>query len=113
MKFTKAKARRIEEFLALADARGCVPVTEWVSGSGRYTRKRALPPYVTRVSREEAMRRPRSGDAVPDRVRSGARSYFEAHPRREYVLVLDRIALFRLMAGGCEDAELPDTLPVD
>lgn len=55
MKFTKTSEKQIREFMSKMDAKGCLPVTEWTSGSGRYTTNRALPPFVTRYERKKAV----------------------------------------------------------
>lgn len=44
---------QLREFFSKMDAKGCVPVTEWVSGSGRFTKPKTLPPFVERFVRKE------------------------------------------------------------
>lgn len=69
------------------DAKGCVPVTEWVSGSGRFTKPKALP--VERFEREEYAETAPPKHDTPERT---AYEFFRANPRRKAVLVMDKEA---------------------
>lgn len=86
MKFTKTNEKQMREFMGLMDAKGCVPVSEWTSGKGKFTTSRALPPFVKRLDRVEykPCERPKRGT-----VERAAMEFFEANPRRRAVLVMD------------------------
>lgn len=100
MKFTRTHERQLREYCALMDSDGCVPVTEWTSGKGRYTTCKALPPYVERYERRKYPDTARPHHGTPERA---AYEYLLANPRRRAVLVLDREGLasdlFEAMRG--------------
>lgn len=99
MKFTKVSKRQIKEFSEMMDSSGCVSVSEWVSGSGRFASPKALPPFVTRIERGKLTDKKHLNYAI--------KSYFEKYPRRKAVLVLDKIELGEFLtdcALGCEVA---------
>lgn len=86
MKFTKNHEKQMREFFSKMDAKGCVPVTEWVSGSGRFTKPKALPPFVERFEREEYAKTALPKHGTPQRI---AYEFFRENPRRKAVLVMD------------------------
>lgn len=104
MKFTKTHEKQLREYMQLMDRYGCVPVTEWTSGSGRYTKLRALPPFVKRYERDHMVPRvPKHG--TPD---FGAYVFFRENPRRKSVLVLDIDACFAFLfdSANCKEVNL-------
>lgn len=103
MKFAKRHESQLREYIAKADKNGCLPVDEWTTGSGKYSRTRALPPFVARFERKEYLvySRPRKG--TPERT---AYNYFIANPRRKVVLVLDKIALYDFLFSAARGVEL-------
>lgn len=105
MKFTKTNEKQLREFMNLMDTDGCVPVTEWTSGSGRHTTARALPPFVKRYERTDLERMKVSKHGTPDR---SAYVYFKAYPRRKAVLVLDMDAMFNFLfdSANCKEVNL-------
>lgn len=102
MKFTKTHEKQIREFIEKMDARGCVPVTEWVSGSGRFTKPKALPPFVERFEREEYAKTVLPKHDTPERT---AYEFFRANPRRKAVLVMDREAAMRFLFDAAHGNE--------
>lgn len=90
MRFTKTHERQLREFMTIMDGGGCVPVTEWTTGKGRYTSRRALPPFVRRFARVEYPETARPSHGTPERFAYG---FFLKNPRKKAVLVLDREAL--------------------
>lgn len=102
MKFTKKHENRIREYLEKADENGCLPICDWSTGKGKYSRTRALPPFVGRFERKEypACSRPRKG--TPERT---AYNYFIANPRRKVVLVLDKAALYDFLFNAAKLVE--------
>lgn len=102
MKFNKRHAGQLREFLSAADANGCVPVTDWVSGKGRFTKPRALPPFVTRHERREYRQ-----DQLPphDSTERVAMRFFEANPRRRAVLVIDADACLEFLLESARGHE--------
>lgn len=86
MGFNKVQQRQIREFRELIDCNGCVSVSEWVSGSGRFSSKKALPPFVDRIEKEGI-----DGIALKEMndVQKKATVYFIEHPKRKAVLVMD------------------------
>ena len=86
MKFTKTHEKQMRDFFSKMDAKGCVPVTEWVSGSGRFTKPKALPPFVERFERKEYADTAKPQHGTPERA---AYEFFRANTRRKAVLVMD------------------------
>lgn len=103
MKFTAKHESQLREYLEKADRNGCLPVCDWSTGKGKYSRTRALPPFVGRFERKEypVYSRPRKG--TPERT---AYNYFIANPRRKVVLVLDKIALYDFLFSAARGVEL-------
>lgn len=87
-KFTRASIHKLKEFFELSE-NNCVSVSEWVSGNGRYTKKRALPPFVYQIGKDEL-----ESDIVKAKLSDSALSdcegYFNRYPKRKAVLVFDR-----------------------
>lgn len=102
MKFTKTHEKQMREFFGKMDAMGCVPVTEWVSGSGRFTKPKALPPFVERFEREEYAKTALPKHDTPERT---AYEFFRANPRRKAVLVMDREAAMRFLFDAAHGNE--------
>lgn len=102
MKFTKTHEKQLLEFMKLMDHNGCVPVTEWTSGSGRYTKPRALPPFVKRYEREHM------SPYVPKHGTQdfGAYAFFRSNPRRKSVLVLDIDTCFAFLFDSANCREM-------
>lgn len=101
MKFTKTNEKQMREFFGKMDAKGCVPVTEWVSGSGRFTKPKALPPFVERFERKEYKGNLPQHD-TPERT---AYEFFRANPRRKAVLVMDTEAAMRFLFDAAHGNE--------
>lgn len=101
MKFTKTNEKQMREFFSKMDAKGCVPVTEWVSGSGRFTKPKALPPFVERFEREECEANLPQHD-TPERT---AYEFFRSNPRRKAVLVMDSEAAMRFLFDSAHGNE--------
>lgn len=102
MKFTARHEKQLREYLAKADKNGCLPVDEWTTGSGKYSRTRVLPPFVARFDRKEypSCSRPQMGTSE-----RAAYNYFIANPRRKSVLVLDKVVLFNFLFDAAHLAE--------
>ena len=49
MKITKTQLSNLRELV-----RRAVPTSEWTTGSGRHTKRRAIPPFCGRISRKNA-----------------------------------------------------------
>lgn len=41
--FTKANAKTLAEFMSIADRNGCMKASDWTTGHGGYTSRRASP----------------------------------------------------------------------
>lgn len=102
MKFTKTHEKQMREFFGKMDAKGCVPVTEWVSGSGRFTKPKALPPFVERFECEEYAETALPKHDTPERT---AYEFFRANPRRKAVLVMDREAAMAFLFDSAHGNE--------
>lgn len=103
MKFTKTHEKQLREYMAVMDPDGCVPVTEWTSGSGRHTSKRALPPFVAEYERREYKLTALPKHGTPERT---AYRWLKANPRRKKVLVLDLVALTSFLMENARGAEI-------
>lgn len=102
MKFTRREENQMREFFSKMDRSGCVPVTEWVSGKGRYTRAKAFPPFVERFERKEYPQTARPHNGTLERT---AFEFFCANPRRRAVLVMDKDAAFRFLFDSAHGRE--------
>ncbi len=51
-KINRRQLGALREFSEKADKYGALPVDEWTSGKGRFTKPRALPPFCKRFERE-------------------------------------------------------------
>ena len=83
-------------------ASGCVVASDWVSGSGRFAKPKALPPFVRRFERKEYAKTALPKHGTPERA---AFEFFGKNPRRKVVLVLDKeaaLAFFFEAAHGGE-----------
>lgn len=101
MKFTKRHESQIREYLKKAGSTGVLPVDEWTSGSGRFTRNRALPPFTQRFERKEYPNaRPPHG--APERK---AFEFFRQHPKRKVCLVMDVEALGAFLFASARGKE--------
>lgn len=89
MKSTKTHEKQMRGLFGKMGARGCVPVTEWVGGSGRFTKPKALPPFAERLEREEYAKTALPRHDAPERT---ACELFRANPRRKAVSVMDKEA---------------------
>lgn len=109
-KINRAQLRALREFRERADAAGRVALGDWTSGRGRFTKPRAMPPFVRRVERD-AFRRwddtdaPRHG--TPERA---AWDFLREQPRRRAVYVLDRAAFETWAWDALAGAELPEVV---
>lgn len=102
MKFTKTHEKQMREYMAVMDPKGRVPVTEWVSGKGRHTKPKTLPPFVERFERKEYEGNlPKHG--TPERT---AYEFFRANPRRKAVLVMDKEAAMAFLFDSARGNEL-------
>ena len=102
MKFTKIQEKRLREFMDAMDGNGCPPVTEWTGGTGRYTTKRVLPPFVQRLERKEYAKTNLPKHGTADRT---AYDYLAADTRRKAVPALDRDAMFDFPSGAANGKE--------
>lgn len=102
MKFTKTHEKNIREYMSKMDANGCLPVTEWTSGTGRYTSNRVLPPFVQRFERKSYAVTQLPSHGTPERT---AYEYLADNPRRKAVLVLDREAMLDFLFSNANGKE--------
>lgn len=103
MKFTKTHENQLREFMDEMDANGCLPVTEWTSGTGRYAKSRALPPFVKRFERMEYAKTSLPKHGTPGRT---AYDYLAVNTRKKAVLVLDREAMLDFLFDAANGKEL-------
>lgn len=108
-KINRSQLKALREFSEKADKYGALPVDEWTSGKGRFTKPRALPPFCKRFEREafdlaNACAAPKH--STPAR---SAYEFFRANARRKAVYVLDRAAFEAWAWDSLAGAELPDT----
>lgn len=95
MKFTKKHEKQMREFMDAMDADGCLPVDRWVTGTFKSRQSyRALPPFTARYDRDAMPKHPQAG--TPE---AAAAAFFEANPRRRYVLAMDKEAAFGFLFG--------------
>lgn len=102
MKFTKTSEKQLREYFSKMDASGCVVASDWTSGSGRFAKPKALPPFVQRFERKEYAKTALPKHGTPERA---AFEFFGKNPRRKAVLVLDKeaaLAFFFEAAHGRE-----------
>ena len=71
---TKTQLQSLAELKRLG---GAVMTSEWTNGRGRFTSKRAVPPFCDELSRW-------SYDRLPKRIRR----IFDQHPRCQYVVCI-------------------------
>lgn len=87
MKINRMHTKKLEEFINRAED-GCLAVDQWTSGSGRYTKPLALPPFVGKFERKNY-----KTTEIPARGTQERRAmeWFSKpeNSRRKYVLVLD------------------------
>ena len=102
MKFSKTHEKQMREYMDMMDAKGCVPVTDWVSGSGRFTSLKALPPFVQRFKRIEYADTAKPQHGTPERA---AYDFFRAHHRRKAVLVMDTETAMRFLFDAAHGNE--------
>ena len=101
MKFTKTHEKQMREFLGKMDANGCIPVTDWVSGSGRFTKPKTLPPFVERFERKEYP----GGYPKHGTTERTAFEFFRANHRRKAVLVMDTEAAMAFLFDSAHGKE--------
>lgn len=102
MKFTKMHENHLREYIAKMDGLGCLPVTEWTSGTGRYTTNRALPPFVKRFERKEHRNGQLPAHGTAELV---AYWYLKRNTRKKAVLVLDREAMLDFLFEAANGKE--------
>lgn len=102
MKFTKTRERQLREFMDAMDGNWCLPVTEWTGGTGRYTKSRALPPFVQRFGRKECAKADLPKHGTTERT---AYDYLAANTRKKAVLVLDRDAMLDFLFEAANGKE--------
>lgn len=96
MKFTKTNERQIREFVSMSE-NDCVSVSEWVSGTGRFSSPKAIPPFVKRYNK---------GDVTDSKsINKKIKRYFSEHPRRKSVLVIDRESLADFLFASANGKE--------
>lgn len=95
MKFTKTHERQIKEFMSVMDTNGCVVLEDWVSGNyARHKTPKALPPFVKRYEKKNYDKCGKPQHGTPERA---AMEFFEDHPKRKAVLVIDQNKLFEFL----------------
>lgn len=94
MKFTKTSEKQLCEYLSKMDASGCVVASDWTSGSGRFTKPKALPPFVQRFERKGYAKTALPKHNTPERT---AYEFFRSNPGRMAVLVMDTEAAMRFL----------------
>ena len=92
MKFTKSHEKALKEFMSKMDDSGCVVCEDWVSGKGRFTSPRVLPPFVTKEEKGQT-------------TNKTANFFFKKNTRRKYVLVLDKEAMFDFLFNSAKGNE--------
>lgn len=102
MKFTKMHENHLREYISKMDGNGCLPVTEWTSGTGRHTTSRALPPFVRRFERKEYAKTNLPKHGTSERT---AYDYLAANTRKKAVLVLDRDAMLDFLFEAANGKE--------
>ena len=90
MKFTKHHEKALCEFMDKMDSNGICTVDQWATGRGRFTKPRALPPFVQRFERKVYAIDSYPHHGTPERK---AFEFFRANPRRRSCLVLNKSAL--------------------
>lgn len=96
-KFTRREVRQLEEFLAKCDRQGRLSVDQWVSGTGRFTKPKALPPFVERFERGAFDFGNTSHWPHRGTTQRAAFDWFQANPRRKLCLVLDQAAMWQFL----------------
>lgn len=85
----ETSAYRDDAALLPASWTACAPVDAWTTGSGRYTKARALPPACRAVDRGS-----KTG-TVAEAIARG--EFFRRNPRRRRVIVCDVAQIVRLL----------------
>ena len=87
-KITKRDIDNVREF---AQSGYIKTASEWTSGSGRYTSRRAVPILTTQFQRSDFSRELETGKNLPQwgTLERKAYNYFSENPRTRIILVMD------------------------
>ena len=96
-KITKKDIEAIKDFAASGYIK---TASEWTTGSGRYTKRRATPVFTTEFARSQFNLNNPGTWASWGTVERTALEYFRENPRVRTILVMDRNAILDALHGA-------------
>ena len=98
---TKITKRDIDNIREFARSSYVKTASEWTSGSGRYTSRRATPIFTTEFQRSDFSRELETGKNLPQwgTLERKAYNYFSENPRTRTILVMDFEAILQVLHG--------------
>lgn len=99
---TKITKRDIDNIREFAQSGYIKTASEWTSGSGRYTSRRATPIFTTEFQRSDFSRELETGKNLPQwgTLAREAYNYFSENPRTRTILVMDFEAILEALHGA-------------
>jgi hypothetical protein len=99
---TKITKRDIDNIREFARSSYVKTASEWTSGSGRYTSRRATPIFTTEFQRSDFSRELETGKNLPQwgTLERKAYNYFSENPRTRTILVMDFEAILQVLHGA-------------
>nr|DAV75098.1 MAG TPA: hypothetical protein [Caudoviricetes sp.] len=98
----KLTAKDINNIKIFAEAGYAIQASEWTSGRGRYTRRKATPVFTDEYNREDFKHALETGNNKPqwDTPERTAFEFFEKNPRARKVLVMDFNQILEALKGA-------------
>ena len=98
----KLTAKDINNIKIFAEAGYAIQASEWTSGSGRYTRRKATPVFTDEYNREDFKHALETGNNKPqwNTPERTAFEFFEKNPRARKVLVMDFNQILEALKGA-------------
>lgn len=103
MKTTKKITKRdIDNIREFARSGYIKTASEWTTGSGRYTTRRAMPIFTTQFERSDFTRELTTGKNLPQwgTLEREAYNYFSENPRTRVILVMDFEKVLNVLHGA-------------
>lgn len=99
---TKITKRDIDNIREFARSGYVKTASEWTSGSGRHTSRRATPIFTTEFQRSDFSRELETGKNLPQwgTLERKAYNYFSENPRTRTILVMDFKAMLQVLHGA-------------
>jgi hypothetical protein len=98
----KLTAKDINNIKIFAEQGYAIQASEWTSGSGRYTTRKATPVFTDEYNREDFKHALETGNNLPqwDTPERTAFDFFEKNPRARKVLVMDFNQILEALKGA-------------